>query len=184
MSRRTEPHPPVAKIDERHLRDLWRLRLRALREHPEAFGQPFEEAAAVPEADAIDRFRTGSIAGDNAVFGAFNPDGTLVGMTGIIREHRAKNAHRMAIWGVYVAPEARGRGLGDRMLDAAIAHARAMPGVLQVHLTVVRTNVVAARSYQRAGFVRYGRVPRAEILNGEPVDDDLLVLMLDGYPVV
>lgn len=184
MIRQAPSHPPVAKIEERHLADLWRLRLRALQEHPEAFGQPFAEAAAVPEAEAIERLRSSSIAGDNAVFGAFTPNGTLVGMTGIVREQRTRNAHRMTIWGVYVAPEARGRGLGERMLDAAVAHARGTPGVLQIHLTVVGTNVVAARSYERAGFVRYGRVPRAEILNGTPVDHDLMVLMLDGYPVV
>ena len=177
------PHPQVLKIEERHLADLWRLRLRALQEHPEAFGQPYDEAAAIPDAEAIERFRKGSIAGHNAVFGAFTPDGALVGMTGIVREQRPRNAHRMTIWGVYVAPEARGRGLGGAMLGAAIAHARGTPGVLQVHLTVVRANVIAARSYERAGFVRYGRVPRAEIFSGEPVDDDLLVLMLDGYSV-
>lgn len=176
------PHQPVVRMEEHHLADLWRLRLRALREHPEAFGQPYDEAAAVPDAEAIERFRKGSIAGDNAVFGAFAPDGALVGMTGIVRERRPRNAHRMTIWGVYVAPEARGRGLGSAMLEAAITHARGTPGVLQIHLTVVRTNLIAARSYERAGFVRYGRVPRAEILNGVPVDDDLLVLMLDGYP--
>lgn len=184
MTHPAMPHPPVVKVEERHLVDLWRLRLRSLHEHPEAFGQPYQEAAAVPEAEAIERFRKSSIAGDNAVFGAFTPDGLLVGMTGIIREHRIKNAHRMTIWGVYVAPEARGRGLGERMLKAAIAHARGTPGVLQVHLTVVRTNLIAARSYEQAGFVRYGRVPRAEILDGAPVDDDLMVLMLDGYPVL
>ncbi len=183
MTRSANPAASVVKIEEEHLPDLWRLRLRALREHPEAFGEPYEEAVAIPEADAIARFRNTSIAGDNAIFGAFCGDGGLVGMTGIVREWRVKNRHRMTIWGVYVAPEARGQGLGERMLEATIAHARSRPGVLQIHLTVARTNVVASRSYERAGFVRYGRVPRAEVLNGEPVDDDLLVLMLGGYPI-
>ncbi len=183
MTRSADPAANVVKIEEEHLPDRWRLRLRALQEHPEAFGEPYEEAAAVPEEDAIARFRNTSIAGDNAIFGALSSDGKLVGMTGIVREQRVKNRHRMTLWGVYVAPEARGQGLGARVLEATIAHARSTPGVLQIHLTVVRTNVVAARSYERAGFVRYGRVPRAEVLNGEPVDDDLLVLMLDGYPV-
>ncbi|MDQ3541640.1 MAG: GNAT family N-acetyltransferase, partial [Chloroflexota bacterium] len=76
---------------------------------------------------------------------------------------------------------ARGLGVSGRLLETVLNHARSLDGLLRVHLTVVRTNLVAARSYERAGFVRYGRMPRAEIVNGEPVDNDLMVLMLDGY---
>jgi len=86
----------------------------------------------------------------------------------------------MDIWGVYVAPEHRGHGIADRLLEAAIEHARSIEGVLQLHLQAVSSNLAAIRSYERAGFVRWGRMPRADIIDGQSLDNDFMVLMLDA----
>lgn len=162
----------------------WELRLHALRDHPDAFGQPFAEAERLSPNEAEGQFRTGWDGGDNRTFGAFDPGGSPLGMIGVTRETRQKNTHRVSIWGVYVIPEARGRGVSGKLLDRALDYARGLPGVLQVHLTVASHNRSAVRSYQRAGFIRCGRIPRVDILpDGTTIDDDLMVLMLDGYPV-
>jgi RimJ/RimL family protein N-acetyltransferase len=100
-------------------------------------------------------------------------------MTGIAREARATEHHRASIWGVYVVPEARGHHLGDRLLAAAIAWARSLDGVLQVHLGVNSANLAAVRAYERAGFRLTGRTPRARIVDGKAIDHDWMVLMLD-----
>jgi RimJ/RimL family protein N-acetyltransferase len=157
----------------------WDLRKRALRDHPDAFGSTYEDALARPLAVARDQFVTTSIAHDNALFIAFNGDGALVGTVGIYRETSPKERHRMGIWGVYIAPEARGRGLGLRLTTAAIEHARTIRGVLQIELTVASHNVPARRVYEQAGFRRYGRHPRGLMLDGTGIDEDLMVLMLD-----
>lgn len=171
----------IEPLTEARIPACWDLRLRALRDHPEAFGQPYEEAVAVPLDEAYDILRQRMSTAGSATFVAIDGNGALIVLIAFFRETRPKNAHRGNIVSVYVAPEARGRGVSRRLFDAALSHARSLDGLVQVHLTVVRTNLVAARSYERAGFVRYGRMPRAEIVNGEPVDDDLMVLMLDGY---
>lgn len=171
----------IEPLTEDRIPACWQLRLRALRDHPEAFGQPYEEAIAIPLDDAHETLRQRMATAGSATFVAVDGAESPVGMIGFFREPRAKNAHRGNVVGVYVAPEARGRGVSDRLLETVLTHARSLDGLLQVHLTVVATNGIAARSYERAGFVRYGRVPRAEILSGVPVDDDLMVLMLDGY---
>lgn len=158
----------------------WELRLRALREHPEAFGQPHDEAAALSPDDAQRTFESFWNYRDNRTFAALADDGQAVGMTGVAGWYRPKTRHRMDIWGVYVAPGHRGLGLGDRLLASAISHARNIEGVLQLHLQVVSTNLAATRSYERAGFVRWGRMPRADILDGQALDNDLMVLMLDA----
>jgi RimJ/RimL family protein N-acetyltransferase len=157
----------------------WDLRKRALRDHPDAFGSTYEKALATPLAEARDRLVTTSIAGDNALLIAINDDGTLVGTVGIRRETGSKERHRMGIWGVYIAPEARGQGLGLRLTRAAIEHARTIPGVLQIELTVASHNIPAGRVYEQAGFRRYGRHPRGLMLDGTGIDEDLMVLMLD-----
>jgi len=179
MSIDTHILPVTADLLER----CWQLRPPALRDHPEAFGQPYEEAAALSAIDVQRTFETFWDFEDNQVFGAVATDGTdgnVVGMTGVAGWNRPKTRHRMDIWGVYVAPEHRGHGIADRLLEAAIEHARSIEGVLQLHLQAVSSNLAAIRSYERAGFVRWGRMPRADIIDGQSLDNDFMVLMLDA----
>lgn len=158
----------------------WRLRLRALADHADAFGSDHDETLAAGEAAARERFAPTAGDARNQVFGAFTGAGVLVGVAGIVGNHRRKTRHRMDIWGVYVAPEARGAGVGGRLIAACVSHARRTDGVLQVHLTVASHNLGAVRLYERLGFERYGREPRALVLpDGRAIDEDLMVLFLD-----
>lgn len=170
----------IAPITADLLEPCWQLRLRALHDHPEAFGQPYEEAAALSPSEAQQVFDMFWDFQDNRTFGAVTDDDHVVGMAGVARHYRPKMRHRMDIWGVYVAPEFRGQGIADQLLDATIGHARRIAGVLQLHLQVVSSNRAAIRSYERAGFVRWGRMPRADIIAGTAYDNDFMVLMLDA----
>ncbi len=178
----TEPSPPyrIVAVTLDLIPHCWDLRLRALRDHPEAFGQPYEEAARLTPDEVRQGFATFWDFEQNRTFAAIDGNGTVVGMTGVAGHYRPKMRHRMDIWGVYVAPEHRGHGLASRLLQAAIGHARQCEGVLQLHLQVVSTNLAAMRSYERAGFVRWGRMPRADIVDGQALDNDFMVLMLDA----
>lgn len=161
----------------------WReLRLRALHDHPDAFGQPHADYKAIPLAASLAQFRERQATGLSFVLGAFSDD-DLIGTVGIVREQRLKESHRMMIWGMYVAPEARGTGTADALVKAAIAQARATDGVLQIHLAVTAHNIAARKLYERHSFVRYGTDPRALRVNGQPYDEDLMVLIFDNYPI-
>jgi RimJ/RimL family protein N-acetyltransferase len=165
-----------------HFTAAWKLRLRALQDHPEAFGQSFEEMALLTVEEARGQFDTFWNRRDNRVYVAIAPGGEIAGMTGILREERAKWRHRGHIWGVYIAPEYRGHGLSDALLDAAIAYGRDTLGLLQVHLEVMAVNVPARRVYERAGFVQHGLMPRADILDGVALDSIQMVKIFDDYP--
>lgn len=158
----------------------WALRLNALREHPDAFGQDVNEAIATGEATNRARFVDGGIRDPNRIVGAFTGDGALVGVCGIVRHDRPKTRHRMDIWGMYVAPPARGSGVGRRLAEAAIEHARQSDDVLQIHLTVASHNESARALYSQLGFMPYGREPRSMRLPDRFVDEELMVLMLDA----
>jgi ribosomal-protein-alanine N-acetyltransferase len=54
-----------------------------------------------------------------------------------------------------VRPEARGRGLGRALIEAALAHARAA-GASGMFLEVAADNAPALALYERAGFARLG----------------------------
>ena len=59
-----------------------------------------------------------------------------------------------------VHERSRGRGVGRALLDALIAEARAA-GLELITLTVTEGNASAIGLYERAGFVRFGLLPKA-----------------------
>ena len=101
------------------------LRLRALRDDPDSFLSSLEVEEAEPEQATRDRLRQVATCRDAGVLGAFDA-GTLIRMLGIARERLPKaSSHRVILWGMYVTTEARGRGAGRALVDAAVARLRA-----------------------------------------------------------
>jgi RimJ/RimL family protein N-acetyltransferase len=145
--------------------DFARLRRQALLETPLAF-------AASPETDAAsspDVLRS-------PVFGAF--DGGLVGMAGLLRDRHAKSAHKIHLWGMYVEPSHRGHGVAAKLLNAAIDHARSLPGVAWIHLDVTSAAPEARRLYERVGFRVWGTENDALRHEGQSVDEYRMALRL------
>ncbi|HET7923638.1 MAG TPA: GNAT family N-acetyltransferase [Rhodanobacteraceae bacterium] len=128
------------------------LRLAALRECPTAFSSSYEEECDIPLARRAERMAPAS---DHAIFGAFDGE-NLVGTVGLHRESARKLAHKAVIWGVYVAPSFRQRGVGRMLLTRALAHATSMPGLLQVTLGVNTENMAAIALYKSLGFETFG----------------------------
>ncbi|TFZ04525.1 GNAT family N-acetyltransferase [Ramlibacter rhizophilus] len=137
------------------------LRLRALKDHPEAFTSSWEEDRHLPLDQSTRRLESAT----SAFWGAFDTKLGLVGMAGLERGGRAKERHKGTIVAMYVAPEASSRGLGAMLIDTAIAHARS-EGLQDLVLTVTRGNEVALRLYERCGFRAFGSEPRAVLVDG------------------
>jgi ribosomal-protein-alanine N-acetyltransferase len=72
---------------------------------------------------------------------------------------------------VAVAAEARGTGVGARLLDAALTEARRR-GIVQLFLEVRESNAVARRLYASRGFIELGRRRR---YYRQPVEDALVL---------
>ncbi len=144
------------------------LRLEALELHPAAFAaMPAEEAGRSLEDVAL-RLDAG------AVFGAF-VDGRLAGSAGFAQPERAKKGHKGLLWGVYVQAAMRGQGLGRRLVEQVIGHARSR--VAQLHATVSTTNLAARELYRQLGFQIYGLEPRGLKVGDRYFDQELLVLL-------
>jgi RimJ/RimL family protein N-acetyltransferase len=150
------------------------IRREALSSAPLAFGSSLDDDRALsPESM---RSSLADIS-NFAVLGAFDGE-ALVGMAGIIRLEKVKCRHRAVIWGMFVAPTARRRGIGSALLGAAVDRARSWPGVVQVQLSVFETAEDAGRLYRRAGFREWGTEPRALEWEGRFVAEHHLVLDL------
>jgi ribosomal protein S18 acetylase RimI-like enzyme len=161
----------VRKLTEDDLEAVWTLRLRALRDNPEAFGSTYEETVARGKAWMLQRFGQG----DETLFlGAFEE--TLIGMVGLHREAGLKDRHKGLVFGMYVLPDRRQHGVGKALMQALIAQAKQLAGLEQLHLAVVTTNAPARHLYRSLGFEVYGTAPRALKMGEQYWDEDLMVL--------
>jgi len=150
------------------------LRLAALQDSPSAFASSYEEEEPRPPEHFSER-----LAGkdQSRVFGAFLGE-RLVGMVGLYWQPRPKLRHKAHVWGVFVRPEARGRGCGRALFVALIDYARSLDGVRYLHLGVSVGNVPATRLYEACGFETYGVEPVALVVDGEDYDEALMALKL------
>jgi ribosomal protein S18 acetylase RimI-like enzyme len=159
-------------------RAFWALRLRGFEESPTSFNTEPDEwrAHPVPEAEQLLGHATGTP--DDVVLGAF--DAELVAHMGLRREPRRKRSHKAKLWGLYVAPEARGHGVGLRLVEALVERARKMPGLTVLELTVMAGNARALAIYHRVGFRRFGYQERATKIDDIYVAEEHLMLDLDA----
>jgi ribosomal protein S18 acetylase RimI-like enzyme len=155
-----------------------------LAEAPWAFGaSPDDDFARDPDAveEMLDRTNSGVFAvAEHGAGSDADESGPaeLVAAAGIVRQSRAKFVHRSRIWGVYVAPALRGRGLGRAVMAAAIELARSWPGVDYVDLSVSSNAPEALRMYESLGFVAWGREPEAIAVGGRRFDEIHMTLRL------
>lgn len=150
------------------------LRLRALREHPDAFTSSYEQDRDQPVEAAAQRLAA------HPFWGAYR-HAELCGFVGLERELRPKNRHKATVMGMYVAPEAGGQGVGRALLDALIAHAR-LNGLESLVLTVTDGNDRATRLYEAAGFRSFGVEPDAIRVAGRPYAKNHMQLKLAPTP--
>ena len=114
------------------------LRLRALREDPDAFGSTLASEQARPDADWEFWARDSLIAFDGE---------TPVGMANLKLDGDAAS-----LYGMWVAPEARGRGVAEALARALIDRAGDRP----ITLCVAEGAHAARRLYERLGFTPTG----------------------------
>src|SRR5262249_24184767 len=147
------------------------LRLQGLRESPTAFSSSYSQEADRSLSEIAVRL-TPAADGSRCVFGAFASE-KLVGILAFVRPTREKLRHCAELAGMYVAPEFLWRGLGRALVDAALAHARLLPGVRQLKLTVNATSTPARALYRSRGFTRCGVEPEALCVDGRYYDEEL-----------
>jgi RimJ/RimL family protein N-acetyltransferase len=150
------------------------LRLRALREHPDAFTSSWEDDRQQPLEAAAARLAK------EAFWGAYQGS-ELYGIVGLERESRSKNRHKATVVGMYVAPEATGQGLGRALMQALLAHARSV-GVQSLVLTVTDGNPAATRLYESVGFRSFGIEPDAIRVEGHSYAKNHMHLDLGHAP--
>lgn len=161
------PHAPTARRLVAHDAQAYHaLRREMLVDSPWAFASSPDDDRLRDLAD----LRAALAQPEQAFLAVDAPDGSrLLAAAGAHRDPKLKRAHVAWVWGVYVTPSARGRGLGRAVVSAAVAAARAWPRVECVCLSVSAHPAAAPalRLYQSLGFEAWGAEPDALRVNGE-----------------
>lgn len=139
----TDPAFTVIAADVADVAVVRALRLAALADTPDAFCATHAEEAALPESAWRDRLTATDVV-NLVARSASEP----VGLTVVQLWGSGEVAGVASVW---VAPGGRGHGVGDALLEAALAEARAR-GYRRAVLEVGDHNVPAQRLYARHGF--------------------------------
>ncbi len=131
---------------------LRETRLAALRDSPQAFASSFESESTRPVEEWERRTNDAVVGQDQTiVFGEL--DGSVVGMVGGFRPDPESGDRQL--YGLWVAPEGRGTGLGELLVNAITGWAEEV-GARRLILWVTETNKPAIELYERLGFTRTG----------------------------
>lgn len=117
-------------------------------------------------------------AGTNVTLAAWAGD-RVIGTTGIGLKPLAER--HIGVFGISVAHDFRGFGVGNRMLKSVIAEAEThLAGLRVIELGVFANNSLAHRLYQKHGFIEYGRLPGGALRRGEYVDHIYMYRVVGG----
>ncbi|WP_261381701.1 GNAT family N-acetyltransferase [Paenibacillus cremeus] len=151
------------------------LRLKSLKENPEAFLTTYELEKDKP----IEQLRSNLIASDNRfTLGAFI-NSELIGIVTFVRESNPKIVHKGNVYAMYVSPKFREKGIGKSLVQELVIKAKQCDGLEQINLTVISNNNAAKRLYETIGFVTYGTERNALKTGYQYWNENLMVLRLN-----
>ena len=143
------------------------VRLAALRDSPAAFSASLDVVAAYEPAVWEERTRLASSGTQSVIFLAFDDRDHPIGMVAVLEG--ASDPAAAELVSMWVAPSARGNGVGAALVDRAISWA-ADSGYSRVELWVTRGNRRAEGLYRKLGFEVTGET---KPLPSDPCKDEI-----------
>jgi len=135
----------------------------------------FLAALKAPSLEQTREFLLGQIKSRNPTLVA-KYFGLVVGWCDVIPQVHPLYAHR-GMLGMGIHMNYRGRGIGRRILQAALEASR-QRGLERIELVVRATNTIAQRLYESSGFLIEGTIRQAVKMNGEYEDAYSMALLL------
>lgn len=119
------------------------------------------------EADCGRKFGSnGEIFGAQKI-GAANQNGKILAW-GSLSDYHPREGYRItAKISVYAAPEARGKGLGGRLVNFMLEHAPKF-GVKNIVALIFSSNAASLNLFAKFGFTRWGELPEVYDMGGKP----------------
>ncbi len=161
----------ITQLPPNRWKEYKNLRLEAVQNSPQSFLATVQETLAEKDSEWESKI--------NNMFFAVSETDELVGMAGCYRDSKQKLNHVANIVSVYVTPSYRGKGVGRKLLEAVIAHAKNSPGVTKLQLGVITTQVEAYTLYTSLGFQNVGTLKMATKVDDTYYDEYLLEMIIE-----
>ncbi len=152
------------------------IRLEALRTNPTAFLNTFEDVKKYPEEKWRKQLEQ-SQKRDGAFY-LFAFDGEkVIGMNGAYWVKKPVIKHIAEVFGVFVNPNYRGKGIGKRLMEGVILEIKKNHQFTKIKLGVNAENIPAFKLYESFNLKVVGKLEK-ELKFGEKYCDELLLELI------
>lgn len=165
---------PLTSSDSAAFRALHQAVIHA---NPECFCTAVSEAEQYQLNFYRAQIKEHSSADNRRLYGAFSPQGELLGMVGIEQLNGLMRCHKARLWGLMVHPTGRRRGLAQQLCQQAIAFARQL-NTEKITLELTGSAIAALHLYRGLGFRIETVEPMALKLNSQYLDEIRMALTL------
>jgi GNAT superfamily N-acetyltransferase len=166
-------------LEEHDFNAFVAIRKEALQREPEAYGPDFATYNAAPLLDKEHFFERILNYPFSFALGAFDNQGHLAGIGCFTCPHTmVKRRHKGIMWGMYIRPEYRNHGVGQKIAETIFLAAKQDAGCEQILLTVTPPESPAHKLYEKLGFIQYGVEYRALKLEQGYIDEVLMMKVI------
>ncbi|EKD58477.1 MAG: Acetyltransferase [uncultured bacterium] len=163
----------IYKLNQNDWETYKKLRLEALRESPQAFGDSFVESALLSDNHWKEEFEN-----PKSIIMVARECQEIFAMAAAYQEDGEKMKHIAYVWGVYVKKDYRGKGMGQKMMEALLDEIYAIGEIEKVDLNVNTSQIGAVRLYEKLGFVIAGTLHRELKVDGRYYDEHVMEKLL------
>jgi ribosomal protein S18 acetylase RimI-like enzyme len=161
----------VVVLGPQDWRDLRAIRLEALRSEPAAYSSSYEETLVRSDEHWQQR-----LASDHSVHLLARAQSRPIGMVGGYLGSDEGDESVAVVFGMYVAREYRGRGIGRLLLSSLIDRLSAFPQISTIRLGVTETQDPARALYESMGFQVIGKTEEGIVVDDRQVDELIMEL--------
>ena len=137
----------IRQLNEDDWRELSQIRLTALKNDPQVFGSNYEKESHLTESDWRGKLRSD----DSAIFMIYDNE-TPIGMTGIAVDRADSTGKTAHLWGSWLAPEYRGKGISTIIYQARLEWAKNHPTIRRILVSHRASNAASKYANQKHGF--------------------------------
>ena len=166
----------IRQLTEDDWLEFSRIRLKALQTDPEVFGSNYEKESQMPEAEWRSRLQ----AKDNAIFLICAGDAPI-GMTCVSVDRNDATKKTALLWGSWLAPPFREKGLSELMYQTRIDWAKEQPTVEKIIVSHRASNVASKYANQKHGFVFTHKIER--VWTDGTTEDEIFYKLKINRPV-
>lgn len=138
----------IKQIKENDWQELRSLRLKSLQFDPTVFGSNYQKESAYTEADWRKMLQNE----DTAIFLLYEDDAPI-GITGISVDRDDSAKKKAHLWGSWLEPHIRGKGISALLYQARIAWAKQHPTIETILVSHRASNLSSMHANQKHGFV-------------------------------